>query len=72
MKILLQNETQLKNLTNQLLQISTHVNEELIMKAALHIGCSYVSVKRYLNGQPKKEAIAKKLLKFFQENLQAA
>lgn len=70
MEILLQNETELVKLNNKLLELSTNVNEEYIMKAAIDAATSYITVKRYLNGNAKKEPLAKKLIEFFESSLQ--
>jgi hypothetical protein len=70
MPLLLQNETELQKLNNRLLELSNDITEELIMKGALECTQSYVTVKRYINGHAKKEAVAKKLIEFFESQLQ--
>lgn len=69
MPLLLQTETELQKLNNKLLELSTSVNEKTIMKAALATEQSYTSVKRYLYGKAKKEAVARKLIKFFEQTV---
>ncbi len=70
MSLLLQNETELQKLNNRLLELSNDITEELIMKSALACAQSYITVKRYINGNAKKPAVAKKLIEYFESELQ--
>jgi hypothetical protein len=62
----------LNKLKKQLLLLKEKVDEQDIMKAALDTGNSYYTVKRYLNGEVKKEPVAEKLIKFFNEAIAEA
>ncbi len=69
METLLQNETELQDLTNKLLKMSTYIDEEMVMKGALNARINYYTVKRYLNGNVKKLIVARKLVAFYEANI---
>lgn len=55
----------------KLSSIRQSTSEEDRLQAALDLGISYKTVERYLSGNPKKEATAKKLLDFLNKRISA-
>ena len=58
-------------LATRFARITPSLSETDRLEAALHMGCSYETIKRYLAGSVKKEAFAKKLLAFLEDRAAA-